>query len=102
MRIASGAYRRVLDSLGVRGDECILVEDMARNLPTAREFGIRTILVMDPHAVDQPSSWLPDPASQARMRECPADASICIPEIYQVAEAIRQLTNLPVSSLSSS
>lgn len=99
---ASGAYERVLDKLGVRGDECVLVEDMARNLPTARALGIQTILIMDPHAVDQPSSWLPDPASQSRIRECPPDATVCIKEIYQVAETIQQITNAALAIPSSS
>lgn len=88
---ARGAYERVLDKLGVRGDECILVEDMARNLPTARELGIGTILIMNPHAVDQPGSWFPDPAAQSRPLECPSDANVCIEEIYRVADAIRNL-----------
>ena len=39
------AYRRLLSILGVTGPACILVEDMARNLRPAREFGITTVLV---------------------------------------------------------
>lgn len=40
------AYRRLLDVLGVPGQACIMVEDLARNLRPARElFGITTILV---------------------------------------------------------
>lgn len=95
---ARGAYERVLEALGVRGDECILVEDMARNLPAARELGIRTILIMNPHAVNQPSSWLPDPAALSRPRECPPDANVCIEEIYQVADTIQHLVRTPMPS----
>lgn len=64
-------YRRVLDALGARGDECVLVEDMARNLPAARQLGFKTILVYSP--------------------ECPPAADVCLPDIYQVADAIAQL-----------
>jgi putative hydrolase of the HAD superfamily len=38
-------YERVLQLLDAQGPECVLVDDMARNLPTARELGIKTILV---------------------------------------------------------
>jgi putative hydrolase of the HAD superfamily len=88
---AISAYQRVLDTLGLNGNDCILVEDMARNLPTARELGIQTVLVLDPDALDQPSSWLPDPALQKKTRECPPDANLCISEIYLVADAIQEL-----------
>lgn len=90
---ARGAYERVLKELDVRGDECILVEDTSRNLPTARALGIQTILLMNPHAFNQPGSWLPDPAATAPLTECPPDASACIPEIYQVADCIQTLTS---------
>ena len=39
------AYRRLLSILGATGPACILVEDMARNLRPAREFGMTTVLV---------------------------------------------------------
>ncbi len=39
------AYRQALDLLGVSGHECIMVEDMPRNLPPAKEMGMTTILV---------------------------------------------------------
>ncbi len=42
---APAVYRRVLEMLPARGDDCVLVEDIARNLTPARELGIRTILV---------------------------------------------------------
>jgi putative hydrolase of the HAD superfamily len=39
------AYRRLLDILQARGDECILVEDAARNLLPGKGLGMTTILV---------------------------------------------------------
>ena len=43
---AVAAYRRLLDIVGVPGEACILVEDMARNLRPAREvYGFTTVLV---------------------------------------------------------
>ncbi len=71
-------YERLLEMLPARGDECVLVDDQSRNLPPARELGIRTILL----------------GSQGE-----ADAHI--ETIYQVAEAIAALDGshpLPPSS----
>lgn len=89
-----GAYERVLQALDAQGSECILVEDSVRNLTAARELGIATILIMpagyDPNV--QPSRRnLIDPASIKTVEECPPTANLCISEIYQVADAIRQL-----------
>jgi putative hydrolase of the HAD superfamily len=39
------SYRMVLDRLGVEGEEAVLVEDLEKNLPPAKELGMRTILV---------------------------------------------------------
>jgi putative hydrolase of the HAD superfamily len=39
------AYQRLLDILQARGDECILVEDAARNLLPGKGLGMTTILV---------------------------------------------------------
>ncbi len=41
----AGAYGRLLDILQVRGDECILIEDAARNLLPGKGLGMTTILV---------------------------------------------------------
>ncbi len=38
-------YERLLEMLPARGEECVLIDDQARNLPPARELGIRTILL---------------------------------------------------------
>ncbi len=61
-------YEYVLNQLGARGDECVLIEDMARNLPNARALGIHTILLG---------------------KEGEADAHI--DTIYEVADAIARL-----------
>lgn len=39
------AYRRALEILNAPGEACILIDDQARNLQQAAEFGMRTILV---------------------------------------------------------
>lgn len=39
------AYERALGLLGARGDECVMVEDSARNLLPAKELGLTTVLV---------------------------------------------------------
>jgi putative hydrolase of the HAD superfamily len=39
------AYRRLLSILGLDAPACILVEDMARNLRPARQFGMTTVIV---------------------------------------------------------
>lgn len=44
-------YRIVLDRLGARPDEVMLLEDSARNLLTAHELGMYTVYV-DGHSVD--------------------------------------------------
>lgn len=95
---ARGAYERVLRALNVRGDECVLIEDTARNLASARELGIQTILLLNGHhAFNQPSTWLPDPASHSHNTECPPDANVCIEKIYKVADAIQQLIPSKIS-----
>lgn len=72
-------YSRALATLGVPGSQCVLVEDLARNLPPARALGVRTVLVYSP--------------------ECPVDADLCLPDIYGVAEAIKQLETRSAPSL---
>jgi putative hydrolase of the HAD superfamily len=39
------AYRRILDAIGARPEECIIVEDTPRNLLPAKAMGMKTILV---------------------------------------------------------
>ncbi|HZQ07875.1 MAG TPA: pyrimidine 5'-nucleotidase [Anaerolineae bacterium] len=88
---ARGAYERVLRALDAQGDECILVEDTPRNLPTARELGIHTILLTPENVVPPEPSWLLDPAKQKAIDGCPPSAELCIPDIYHVADAIHQI-----------
>ena len=38
-------YQRVLDELELSGDQCIMVEDQLQNLQTAKQFGMKTVLV---------------------------------------------------------
>ncbi|MCD6186957.1 MAG: pyrimidine 5'-nucleotidase [Desulfuromusa sp.] len=38
-------YRRVLEELALSGDQCIMVEDQLQNLHTAKQFGMKTVLV---------------------------------------------------------
>lgn len=40
---ALSAYHRVLEALGVRGEECLMIDDAARNLAPARGLGMRTV-----------------------------------------------------------
>jgi putative hydrolase of the HAD superfamily len=39
------AYECILEIIGARGDECVLIEDNARNLRPAKALGMTTILV---------------------------------------------------------
>jgi putative hydrolase of the HAD superfamily len=43
------AYRRVCELLGVRPEECLLVEDNIPNLRPAKALGMSTVLVRDGH-----------------------------------------------------
>lgn len=38
-------YHQVLEALGLEGGQCIMVEDQHENLATAKQFGMKTILV---------------------------------------------------------
>lgn len=44
------AYQRICDLLGVRPEECLLVEDNVRNLQPAKALGMTTVLVRDGHS----------------------------------------------------
>ncbi len=85
---ARGAYERVLRALAARGDECILVEDTARNLDNARRLGMRTILLLHPPSENLTNDPFPDPALQTKPAECPSSANLCIDDIAQVNAAI--------------
>lgn len=50
---AASAYERVLAALGARGDECLMIDDSARNLAPARALGMRTVW-LDGKGVEEP------------------------------------------------
>lgn len=45
-------YRLVLDYLNVHADQCLLIDDLERNLQPAKELGMRTILIGDGKPAD--------------------------------------------------
>jgi len=73
-----GPYRKVLDQLGVRGQDCIMVEDQAKNLQTAKQFGMGTVLV----AAAMPAAVAPD-----------TYIDTCIAEPAQIGQALALLAN---------
>lgn len=44
-KVQPGAYWRVLDIMGARPEECLMVEDSVHNLRPAKELGMVTVLV---------------------------------------------------------
>jgi len=38
-------YLQVLDVIGLQGEDCVMVEDQPQNLQTAKELGMKTVLV---------------------------------------------------------
>lgn len=40
-----GPYQAVLKQLALEGDECVMVEDQPQNLKTAKDLGMKTVLV---------------------------------------------------------
>ncbi len=71
------AYRRALEILGVAGDECLLVDDRARNLAPAKELGMITVLVSNEKA--------------ATRRDPPQDADFVIDEVAEIGEVMQSL-----------
>lgn len=45
-------YRKVLETLGIAGERCVMVEDSCENLRTAKQLGMKTVLVgpQQPHS----------------------------------------------------
>lgn len=61
-------YQSVLDTLGISGQQAILVEDTAKNLPPARALGITNILVGEPGAeAEQADYVVPDVLAAIRV-----------------------------------
>jgi len=48
------AYRRVLEAIGVRGRECLMLEDSVVNLAPAKVLGMTTVLVTPNGSATQP------------------------------------------------
>ncbi|MFH2013182.1 MAG: pyrimidine 5'-nucleotidase [Pseudomonadota bacterium] len=46
------SYKKLLDTLDVKGKDCLMVEDLARNLLPAKKLGMTTILVGEEESVD--------------------------------------------------
>ncbi len=63
------AYEQLLDIIGARGDECILIEDAVRNLLPAKALGMTTILVDSD--------------------DC-AEVDYCVPDILAVKDVIER------------
>ena len=40
-------YQLLLDRYGLKAQECVFLDDTEKNLPTAEELGIRTVLFQD-------------------------------------------------------
>ncbi len=70
------AYEQSLQLLGARAEECIIVEDSARNLAPAMEMGMFGVLVRNGSSTVQPA---------------PDTADIIIDTILELGEAIRPL-----------
>jgi putative hydrolase of the HAD superfamily len=51
-------YQRVLQKLALPGDQCIMVEDQLKNLQTAKQFGMKTVLVGEEQSVMQKYGYL--------------------------------------------
>ena len=71
------AYQRALEILGVAGDECLLVDDRARNLAPAKELGMITVLVSNEKAATRQ-----DPSQ---------DADFVISEVAEIQEVMQSL-----------
>lgn len=51
-------YQQVLDRLELPGDQCIMVEDQLQNLQTAKQFGMKTVLVGASQSAAQECSYV--------------------------------------------
>lgn len=76
---APEAFRSALEMLGAEGDECLLVDDNARNLATAQELGMTTVLV----ANDDETALRQNPSQ---------NADFVIGEVAEIGEVMRSLT----------
>ncbi len=51
-------YRQVLQKLALSGNQCVMVEDQLQNLQTAKQFGMKTVLVGTKESVQEEHSYL--------------------------------------------
>ena len=73
------AYRHALRILGTRGDECLLVDDNVRNLTSAKELGMITVLVSNEKTVPR--------------QDQSKDVDFVIGEVAKIGEVVRRLTS---------
>jgi putative hydrolase of the HAD superfamily len=72
-------YRVVLERLQAAGDECVFIEDSVRNLETAKQFGMTTVLVTDAAA------------------PLPAGIDFAIRRVHDLLDVLRKI-GVPVSA----
>lgn len=78
------AFRRALEILGVKGDECLIVDDRVLNLAPAKELGMITVLVgSEKTALRQGHS---------------KDVDFVIGEVEEIGKVVRRLTSEGLSS----
>lgn len=53
-----GPYQQVLNRLAINGQQCIMVEDQHQNLKTAKQFGMKTVLVGSVREDDKKLSYV--------------------------------------------
>lgn len=70
---AAAAYPPVLEALGARADECLMVDDSARNLAPAHALGMRTVFV-----------------DGKGMTEIPSGVDHVIARIYQLGDVLKE------------
>ncbi len=80
---AESAYRKVLSALKARGDECLMIDDSARNLAPARALGIRTVHLNGRGTVQS--------------NEPPEGAEHTIARIEELADILAKLADRPGS-----
>jgi len=72
------AYQRALAIAGVEGNQCLLVDDKARNLAPGKELGMITVLVSD--------------EKRASRQDLPDDVDFVIGEVTEIGKVMRSLT----------
>lgn len=78
------AYRRALQILGARPEECILVEDMLRNLIPAMAMGMFGVLVRTPYSEREDGTNVAD---------------LCVNDILELADKLRPIITSPNGEL---